>query len=572
MLYAFAVGEVPISICGDPADPEPLLHTVRAVGSVTEAICALGPGDQLGVRGPYGSSWPVDEAGAGDLVIVAGGLGLAPLRPALLAAMARRDDFRRVLLLYGGREPEQLLYRGELGRWASEPELELGLTVDSASGDWSGDVGVVTKLIDRAEFDPEQAIGLRVRAGGDDALRGAGAARSRRRRGAHPRLDRAQHEMRHHPLRALRVRPNLRMQGGTGDAPLRHRALLPSTGGVMAEPRPKLAVWKFASCDGCQLSLLDCEDELLTLADQIDVAHFLEARRATVEGPYDLSLVEGSITTAEDAERIQQVRRASRRLVTIGACATAGGIQALRNFADSQEFVSAVYATPEYISTLETSTPISAHVPVDFELQGCPINKHQLLEVIGAFLGERRPNIPTYSVCMECKRRENVCVMVAHGTPCLGPVTHAGCGALCPSYNRGCYGCYGPMESPNTAVTGRLDARQPRLWGARPGPLFPQLLRGQTGLPQRERGARAEGRQWPIAATGRRGRSAPRPLPGWRARARCTCGSAATKCWTWSCGSTSPRACSRPCCAAAPSPTPPTSRRGSAGSARSPTR
>lgn len=160
MLYAFGVGEVPISICGDPADPEPLRHTVRAVGSVTEAICAARPGEQLGVRGPYGSSWPVSEASGGDLVIVAGGLGLAPLRPALLAAMARRDDFRRVLLLYGGREPQQLLYRGELGRWAAEPGLELGLTVDSASGDWSGDVGVVTRLIDRAEFDPEQAVGL----------------------------------------------------------------------------------------------------------------------------------------------------------------------------------------------------------------------------------------------------------------------------------------------------------------------------------------------------------------------------------------------------------------------------
>lgn len=218
----------------------------------------------------------------------------------------------------------------------------------------------------------------------------------------------------------------------------------------MAEAKPKLAVWKFASCDGCQLTVLDCEDELLGLADEIDIAHFLEARRATVEGPYDLSLVEGSITTAEDAERIQQVRHVSRRLVTIGACATAGGIQALRNFANRDAFVAAVYATPEYISTLETSTPISAHVPVDFELQGCPINKRQLLEVIGAFLGERRPNIPTYSVCIECKRRGNVCVMVAHGTPCLGPVTHAGCGAICPSYNRGCYGCYGPMETPNT--------------------------------------------------------------------------------------------------------------------------
>ena len=214
--------------------------------------------------------------------------------------------------------------------------------------------------------------------------------------------------------------------------------------------KPKLAVWKFASCDGCQLSLLDCEDELLQLAGEIEIAYFLEARRATVKGPYDLSLVEGSVTTAHDAERIRQVRRSSRYLVTIGACATSGGVQALRNFADVQDFLSAVYASPEYVSTLETSTPISEHVKVDFELNGCPISKRQLLEVISAFLHGKRPNVPSTSVCMECKRRGNVCVLVAHGTPCLGPVTHAGCGALCPSYDRGCYGCFGPMETPNT--------------------------------------------------------------------------------------------------------------------------
>lgn len=213
--------------------------------------------------------------------------------------------------------------------------------------------------------------------------------------------------------------------------------------------KPKLAVWKFASCDGCQLSLLDCEDELLALAGEIEIAYFLEASRETVKGPYDLSLVEGSVTTAHDAKRIRQVRRASKRLVTIGACATAGGIQALRNFADVQDFLAAVYATPAFVSTLETSTPISAHVPVDFELHGCPISKAQLLEVITAFLHGRRPDIPSTSVCTECKRRGVVCVTVAHGTPCLGPVTHAGCGALCPAYNRGCYGCFGPMETPN---------------------------------------------------------------------------------------------------------------------------
>jgi len=221
--------------------------------------------------------------------------------------------------------------------------------------------------------------------------------------------------------------------------------------------RTTLAVWKFASCDGCQLSLLDCEDELLALADSVQIAQFLEATSATVEGPYDVSIVEGSITTAHDAERIREVRASSRALITIGACATAGGVQALRNFADVEDFTSIVYASPDYISTLATSTPISAHVPVDFELNGCPINKQQLLEVISAHLARRRPRVRAHSVCVECKRRGTVCVMVAHGTPCLGPVTHAGCGAICPSYNRGCYGCYGPMEAPNTAsLSGRM--------------------------------------------------------------------------------------------------------------------
>jgi sulfhydrogenase subunit delta len=242
----------------------------------------------------------------------------------------------------------------------------------------------------------------------------------------------------------------------------------------MEAGKPTLAVWKFASCDGCQLSLLDCEDELLPLAGEIELAYFLEARRATVEGPYDLSLVEGSITTPDDAERIREVRRMSRRLVTIGACATAGGIQALRNFADVDEFVSAVYATPDYISTLDTSTPISAHVQVDFELHGCPINKAQLLELIGAFLHERKPQIPGHSVCIECKRRGTVCVMVAHGTPCMGPVTHAGCGAICPSYDRGCYGCYGPMESPDTDSLSE--------WWKRLGVSDEQLVRAFRGF------------------------------------------------------------------------------------------
>jgi sulfhydrogenase subunit delta len=215
--------------------------------------------------------------------------------------------------------------------------------------------------------------------------------------------------------------------------------------------RPRLAVWKFASCDGCQLSLLDCEDELLAVAGAVEIAYFPEASSAMQPGPYDLSLVEGSITTAHDAERIHEIRRQSGALVTIGACATAGGIQALRNFADVEEFTRAVYATPSYIRTLERSTPISDHIHVDFELRGCPIDKGQLLEVITAFLQKRRPNVRAHSVCVECKRRGTVCVTVARGEPCLGPVTHAGCRALCPSYDRGCFGCYGPKELANAA-------------------------------------------------------------------------------------------------------------------------
>lgn len=237
----------------------------------------------------------------------------------------------------------------------------------------------------------------------------------------------------------------------------------------MAKRKPKLAVWKFASCDGCQLSLLDCEDELLAVVGAIEIANFVEASRAVVKGPYDLSLVEGSITTPHDAERIHSVRRSSKHLITIGACATAGGIQALRNFKDVKEFTSAVYAHPEYIDTLKTSTPISEHVRVDFELRGCPINKHQLVEVISAFLNGRKPNTPAHSVCVECKLRGNVCVMVANGTPCMGPVTQAGCGAICPAYQRGCYGCFGPKETPNTSSLSS--------WWAKMGVTDPELVR-----------------------------------------------------------------------------------------------
>jgi len=211
--------------------------------------------------------------------------------------------------------------------------------------------------------------------------------------------------------------------------------------------KPKLAVWKFTSCDGCQLSLLDCEDELLAVADAVHISHFVEATRHTEPGPYDLSIVEGSISTEEERNKIQQIRAESKVLIAIGACATAGGIQSLKNFAQVDDYIQKVYAHPEYIDTLKTATPISDHVEVDLELRGCPISKSQLLELLNAFLNKRHGNLPRSSVCMECKLAGNACVLVSQGVACLGPVTQGGCQALCPSFNRGCFGCFGPKEN-----------------------------------------------------------------------------------------------------------------------------
>lgn len=218
--------------------------------------------------------------------------------------------------------------------------------------------------------------------------------------------------------------------------------------------RPKLAVYKFTSCDGCQLSILDLEDHLLDLAQAVDIAFFLEARRRVVPPPYDIGLVEGSVSTPEEEERIRKVRRDCKFLVTIGACATSGGIQSLRNWTDVNEYARAVYANPEFLYTLETSTGIAGHVFVDFELRGCPINHQQVLELVTALLIGRKPNIPTHSVCVECKRKGYPCILVSKGEPCMGPITQTGCGALCPGCSRPCYGCFGPMEQPNIASLG----------------------------------------------------------------------------------------------------------------------
>ena len=211
---------------------------------------------------------------------------------------------------------------------------------------------------------------------------------------------------------------------------------------------PTLAVWKFASCDGCQLSLLDCEDELLAVAGAVRIAHFLEASRAVVAGPYDVSLVEGSVSTPSDVDRIHRIRAESKLLVAIGACATAGGIQALRNFADVDEFRSIVYARPEYLSTLD-----NVHADLRARDRGPGVARLPHRPATAARHpgrgADRAPAGP--AAAQRVFRVQSARYAVRPGR------AGAGCGALCPAYGRGCYGCFGPAATPNTpALTARL--------------------------------------------------------------------------------------------------------------------
>jgi len=216
--------------------------------------------------------------------------------------------------------------------------------------------------------------------------------------------------------------------------------------------RPRLGVVKFASCDGCQLTVLDLEDQLLDIAARFEIVEFAEATSRRSRGPFDILLVEGSISTPEQAEEIVRLREVTTMLVTIGACATSGGIQALRNLGDHDEFRRTVYPRPGLIESLAKSLPVADYVTVDAELFGCPISPGQLLELLTALTVGRRPQLPDEAVCLECKRQGNPCILVAQGVPCLGPVTRTGCGALCPAFGRGCYGCFGPREQANTGA------------------------------------------------------------------------------------------------------------------------
>lgn len=222
--------------------------------------------------------------------------------------------------------------------------------------------------------------------------------------------------------------------------------------------KPTIAIHKFSSCDGCQLAFLNLGDDLLSLFDLADIIHFAEAGPIDEQGDIEISFVEGSISSEQEIERIASIRRRSRFVVTMGACATAGGLQALRNLADADDWFNAVYASRDYIDGLDRVSPIRDYIKVDLELWGCPVNSRQVIGALRALLFGVLPAEETDKVCMECKRQQISCVMVTQEIPCIGPVTLGGCGALCPSFGRDCYGCYGPSEEPNTQALGRRFA------------------------------------------------------------------------------------------------------------------
>ena len=249
--------------------------------------------------------------------------------------------------------------------------------------------------------------------------------------------------------------------------------------------RLRVAVHKFGSCDGCQLAFLNAGEALLALAGRVDIVHFAEAGPYAPEARVDVAFVEGSIGTPEEVERIRQVREHARVLVAIGACATSGGVQALRNLAQASDWVARTYPDPGAVHVLAESRPVSAYVAVDLELAGCPVTTRAVMEAVASFLRGAPPAAAREKLCLECKRAGHPCVLVTRGAPCMGPVTAAGCGALCPGLGRACYGCFGPAElSEPDALAARLAAL-----GLDPAAVRRRLLSIHAGAPAFARAA-----------------------------------------------------------------------------------
>lgn len=216
--------------------------------------------------------------------------------------------------------------------------------------------------------------------------------------------------------------------------------------------KPKIGIFSFTCCEGCQLEILNCEDELLDIAGAVDIVSFGMAQSNNPDVEMDVAFVEGTIVQADEVEVLKKIRERSRLLIAIGACATYGGVAAIDRDRDREELKRIVYGKDgDFIPSI-TPSPLYEHVKVDFSLQGCPIEKNQFIKTVGYLLHGDLPILPEYSLCTECKRKENECVLVHHKIPCLGPITMAGCDARCPTHYQGCDGCFGPIDEANVTM------------------------------------------------------------------------------------------------------------------------
>ena len=214
--------------------------------------------------------------------------------------------------------------------------------------------------------------------------------------------------------------------------------------------KPKIAVFKFTGCAGCQLELLRLEDIFLDLLEFFDISYWVMVKRENQEdGPWDISLVEGSISTPEEIKEIKEIRKKSKFLVAFGDCAIGGCIPSIRNWMPQMEAETQVYHDTSAIHSTKV-LGIGEYVKIDAILKGCPPHRENILELLKSYLLKTKPRLRKHPVCIECKYRDNACLITSKKIPCMGPVTSAGCGALCPSLNRECEGCFGPMSNPNS--------------------------------------------------------------------------------------------------------------------------
>jgi len=217
----------------------------------------------------------------------------------------------------------------------------------------------------------------------------------------------------------------------------------------MAKNKPTIGVFKYSCCAGCEFQLIYFQKYILELFGAVDIKYCrMLQSNGDEDGPFDVALIEGAITEQWQVEQLKKVRSVSRYLVPIGSCAVCGGVPAIKNTDKEYEVQKRVYRDTSVIHSVKAQ-PIDQYVKVDGYIRGCPMGVRDLAELVTSFLMGKRPDFLEYCVCVECKLKGNICVLVAYGEPCMGPVTNAGCEALCPSHNRGCYGCWGPMKDAN---------------------------------------------------------------------------------------------------------------------------